>query len=310
MTVCPPEHRHGETTTCYILHKCRCAECRRGISQRESRRKKLKAYGRWVDPYVPAQPVREHVQHLRAFGFGWKRIAELSGVGNTAIASLVYGRKGASGDPRRGEVVKRIAREKAERILAVKPDIDALAAGAVIPARGTHRRVQALVAIGWSQSKLAARLGMKVANFGSMLHRQMVTVATHRAVAALFDELWDKTPPRETRPERAAYTRALRYAKARGWLPPLAWDDIDNDPVPPTPDEPVLVDEQAVELAVGGERVRLRPEERREAIRRLHALGLSDGEIATRLHANVRVVFRIRKELGLRANFDARRRVA
>ena len=24
---CPPEHRHGETSTCYCGHKCRCDAC-------------------------------------------------------------------------------------------------------------------------------------------------------------------------------------------------------------------------------------------------------------------------------------------
>lgn len=26
--VCPPSHRHGETSTCYQSHRCRCGECR------------------------------------------------------------------------------------------------------------------------------------------------------------------------------------------------------------------------------------------------------------------------------------------
>jgi hypothetical protein len=26
--VCPPEHRHGTSTTCYTGHSCRCGECK------------------------------------------------------------------------------------------------------------------------------------------------------------------------------------------------------------------------------------------------------------------------------------------
>ena len=26
--VCPPDHKHGETLTCYGKHKCRCGDCR------------------------------------------------------------------------------------------------------------------------------------------------------------------------------------------------------------------------------------------------------------------------------------------
>lgn len=27
MKICGPDHRHGETTTCYRNHGCRCADC-------------------------------------------------------------------------------------------------------------------------------------------------------------------------------------------------------------------------------------------------------------------------------------------
>lgn len=28
MKICPPEHKHGVTTTCYRHHRCRCEGCR------------------------------------------------------------------------------------------------------------------------------------------------------------------------------------------------------------------------------------------------------------------------------------------
>ena len=37
------------------------------------------AYGRW-QPYVDAQPVRDHINTLRAQGMGWKRVAEVANV--------------------------------------------------------------------------------------------------------------------------------------------------------------------------------------------------------------------------------------
>lgn len=40
-------------------------------------------------------------------------------------------------------------------------------------------------------------------NFASVLTRERVTAATARAVAALYDELWDEPPDESTR--RAAY---------------------------------------------------------------------------------------------------------
>jgi len=58
-------------------------------------------------------------------------------------------------------------------------------------------------------------------------------------MAAIYEELWDQEPPHDEWHSKAAYTRALNFAGRRGWLPPLAWDDIDTDPDPePSTDAP------------------------------------------------------------------------
>jgi hypothetical protein len=136
-----------------------------------------------------------------------------------------------------------------------------------------------------------------------------VSVRRHRAVADLFEELWDQLPPREEWRDKIAYSRALGYSAKRRWLPPLAWDDIDTDVEPPVQDEVGGIDEMAIELAMGGDRVRLSHDERREAIVRLVAVKLSDGEISERLHLADRTVWRIRQELGLAAPIGADRQV-
>lgn len=56
--------------------------------------------------------------------------------------------------------------------------------------------------------------------------------------------------------------------------------------------------------ATGGEPMNLTVSEREEAVRRLHAVGLSDGAIAERLHMAGRTALRVRHRLGLEANFD------
>lgn len=219
----------------------------------------------------------------------------------TPVRNVIWGRQDPG--PRKGEIPKRIKRENAEKILAVKPDISLLAAGASIPSRGTHRRLQALVARGWSQSKLADRLGVDRGNFGVMMQRARVSVTLHRQVEALFDDLWNKQPPRTAWRDSIAYSRTIRYARERRWLPPLAWDDIDNDAEPPLQDNGDSIDEIAVELAIQGEHVRLRPAERRECVLRLHRERWSDRRIAEQIGCTDKTVFRIREELGLEA-FD------
>lgn len=33
--MCPPDHKHGATVTCYRRHKCRCPECVTAKQERE-----------------------------------------------------------------------------------------------------------------------------------------------------------------------------------------------------------------------------------------------------------------------------------
>jgi len=307
--ICPPDHKHAATGTCYVFHKCRCDACRAGRSAAATSRNRQKAYGRYDHGLVDAAPVREHIQYLQSCGLGWKRIAEISGAGTTAIGSLIYGRKGGTSDPRKGEVIKRTTREKADRILAVKPDLSLLAAGAYISSRGVHRRVQALVARGWSQSKLSAMVGREPGNWFTMMQAPSVTVALHREFAEIYERLWNEEPPHADHRDKIAYSRSINYAAARRWLPPLAWDDIDTDVEPPAQEETVGIDEALVLLAIAGEQVRLTPEERRAAVTELNASRLNDSVIAERLHVTTRTVLRIRQELDLAAAVGADKQI-
>lgn len=301
-STCPPEHPHGNTSTCYGQHKCRCANCREGHRARSMARRKAKAYGRYVSPFVDAAPVRAHLETLVGFGMGYRRIALMSGTSTTGVRTLLEGRP--SSGPRKGQLPARTNRIKAEKILALRPDIALMAPGAFITARGTQRRLQALVAIGWPLSRLAARIGISSTNMSELMRSRKVTVRRHREVAALFDELWATPFPVTTRVSAISRRRALTMARTRRWLPPMAWDDLDTDLEPPAPDDGpyVGIDFAAVELAVtDGADIRLTVLERREAVRRLVDQHLSDPAIAAHLHIAERTVLRIRDELHLAA---------
>jgi hypothetical protein len=180
------------------------------------------AYGQW-QPYVDAEPARQHVQALRAAGLGRRRIAQLAGVPASAVAGLLYGQPGRP-------PARRLRPGTAARLLAVQPGPTARAAGTPVDAAGTQRRLQALVALGHPQATLARRLGMTRSNFGAMMRRPQVTAATARAATRLYGQLWDTPPPVGTPRARAIAAQARAHAAARGWPPPLAWDDdtIDN----------------------------------------------------------------------------------
>lgn len=229
-TRCPKDHKHADASTCFIQHQCRCTPCVDAHNARERNRTKQKAYGRFDSGLVDATPVREHILALSEYGIGYRRVAELAGVGVTGVRTLVWGRQDPG--PRFGEIPKRVTREKAEKILTVEAKVENLGARQPVPALGAHRRIQALVTRGWSLSKIARRLDMNISNFWKVVRSDRIGAGLHLRVAALYEELWDQTPPHDEWHDAAAYTRTLNYAKRKGWLPPLAWDDIDTDPQP------------------------------------------------------------------------------
>lgn len=226
---CPnTRHEHG-TRNSYVVDKCRCRDCRDAAAAYERRRAKDRAYGR--EAYVDAAPVRAHVQALQAQGMGWKRVARAAGLDESTVWKLIYG------DPARGLAPsQRVTRKTRDALLAVTLD---LAPGATIDGTGTRRRLQALVAIGWSMSELARRLGMLPSNLGATIHgRKEVTVATATKARDLYDQLWDQPAPPSGR-HGSVPVKARNLARRYGWVPPLAWDDetIDDPSATPHVDE-------------------------------------------------------------------------
>ncbi|WP_141724131.1 helix-turn-helix domain containing protein [Micromonospora carbonacea] len=261
--------------TGYKIHRCRCAGCTEANRVYVNRRNRLKVYGRW-QPMVEAEPVRQHIRTLGAAGIGWMRAADLAGVSRGCVNRLLYG--STSRPP-----CKRVRRETAAAILAVRATTDNLAPGQIVDAAGTRRRAQALAALGWSLSEQARRLGRTVGNYSQVLTASTVQLRTAWSVRDLYDELSTVTPP----PGPTA-TRTRRWAQRKGFAPPLAWDDdtIDDPSVRPDlggPDGDVI-DEVAVQRALAGERVTLTPAERDHAFRVGLARGLAVHAIGKRLH--------------------------
>jgi hypothetical protein len=90
-----------------------------------------------------------------------------------------------------------------------------------VPALGTQRRLRALAVMGWSFAEVGRRLGGTSGSCVSNLAKEpkWVYPETAEKIAALFEELC--MIPGES---KVARSRAL----AKGWAPPLAWDDIDD----------------------------------------------------------------------------------
>lgn len=175
---------------------------------------------------------------------------------------------------------------------------------AQVDATGSHRRLQALQAIGYGRKELAALLGYASPDHSS-LSELGFRPQVHREFAAQVAELYEglcMTPG----PSRSVRIRA----RNRGCQPPLAWDGVDMDD--PTAEPNVGdatsgnadddVDEVAVARAVKGTlpAAQLRREERLTAVARLVAAEITSNEIARRLHCHRKQVDRDRTTLKTR----------
>ena len=284
-------HEHGALIA-YQKDECRCLQCRAANAAATRVRNRDLTYGRW-SPLVDADLVRAHLEQLRDIGLGVPRIAYLADVSERWLRRIMNGHN--------GQLQAHVRADTARRILAVDAEHDNLAPNRKIDGTGTRRRLQALVALGWPPAWIAERLGRDRGNFRmTLLAGDEVTARTASDVATLYDELWNTRPePRNPRGERAI-ADAQAMATQRQWLTPLAWDDIDTDPEPPTPPGDALddIDEIAIELALSGRSVRLSqlpPAEQNEVVRRLTENGKSVRDIAEQLATSTRTVSRRRR---------------
>lgn len=219
-------HQHG-TNAAYKLDRCRCRPCRDASAAYERNRTRQTIYGRW-EPFIDAAPTRAHIAALRAGGLGLKRISALAGVSHSTVGKLVYGHTRDDGSHRIPS--ERIRRDTAERVLAVRADLDNLGSRRPVDGTGTRLRLRALVARGWSMSRLARELGGSWATSPGNLcvvvtGDEAVGAGTAVAVRDLYERLWNAAPPEHDQRTRIAASRARNYAALRGWLPPLALDD-------------------------------------------------------------------------------------
>lgn len=283
--VCPPDHGHAATTTCYTQHKCRCFPCRLDNAKRT-------ALCNREPQSLPPEPVAAHVAHLRAFGYTYRQIALAAGINERTPYMLAHGR------------LKFVHARVGRALLAVKPTIAHLDPGTIIPSRGLRRRVQALGTLGWTLITIAPHAGTTRERLSQSYGSEHITVRTHLQVAEAYERLWNTQPPAPDFYAGRTILRTRRKARSKGWVPPLGWDDIDNDPEPPQaePDED-SIDTIAVDLAVSeGARVQLSIPDRRAAVRQLSAIRrLPDTVIARMLLVDAKTIANDRAAMHLPA---------
>lgn len=209
-------------------HHCNCPPCRARALAYYHHRTRMIAYGRW-QPFVDAEPVREHVQMLRSYGLGVARIRVLSNT-SSSMTRLLYGMHGSPPS-------KKLRTATADRILAVRPVLDLVSPNALVDGTGTRRRLRALMAMGWPQIEMAQRSGLERNTVSEQVRAVTLTTfaSTARTVRDLYDELWDVNPTARGVEERWVKESQARAAR-KCWAPPAAWDDAYIDSPAAVPD--------------------------------------------------------------------------
>lgn len=162
-------------------------------------------------------------------------------------------------------------------------------AGLVDP-RGSRRKVRALQAIGWAMPEIARRVGSRY-GAAKIFGPARITRQLADKIDVVYRELCMTPGP----------SRKMRQiAAARGFVPPMGWDDIDNDDDPADAAERDTVpDTEVVYRLVAGKQVPARTVDRVEAVRVMRLAGDGSGTIATRLHMSTVRVTQILGRLGL-----------
>lgn len=203
MRRCPKTHKHDATQTCYYNHGCRCAKCRALMaSLREPTRLR-----------VDAARSRDLIRELTKRGVTLAGIASAAGVAQTTLRRIATGK------------TKTVLVRTEQALLEVTT-----VRVAEIPEWRVRRRLQALIAIGWTPPQLAARVGCSDDAIHKIIAGEQTYVRRKLAlpVFAVYEELQSTVPYAATSNAVAARTRAIRYAQAHNYAPPHAWDDIDN----------------------------------------------------------------------------------
>lgn len=179
----------------------KCKRCHRRAKYRGMCAVHFEAIGH--HGFVDAQPTRNRIELLRSRGYSLRGLADRTGV---TLPTLLC----------RYDKVQ-AATEAA--IMAVP--IPTLGGPGHVNAIGSRRRIQALIAIGWPQRRIAELAGIDPRALNRiLLVRARVTGDTAAVIANVYDQLWDKPGPS---------VAARRQADRLGWEPPLAWDDEDID---------------------------------------------------------------------------------
>lgn len=169
--------QHG-TRAKYVVEKCRCEPCtnaNRTYQRQRDRQARRVRYG-IEEPrpaYIDATEAHKHLLWLCSVGVGKRQVAELTGIAVTTIWNIRTGR------------ITKCRQSTADKILAVGKS--KAADGARVDAKDTWRRIDDLLAHGWTKQAIARAIGSKAKVPALQLSRSRVSAKHARAIEQLHE---------------------------------------------------------------------------------------------------------------------------
>lgn len=210
---------HGTRARYNTPHSCRCGRCKEAARRYRKRRHLNLEQGK--SRLVDAGPVKRHLIAAKLAGVSVKEIARAANVGPSVAQEAYHGQHA------------RISAETAARILAV--DIASIRANgwSLVDATGSIRRVRALSSLGWTGRDIATGLRISRPTVTRLLAGTFeVASGVRDAVTVGYRRMLTQAPPARTSRQRTDSAMTRRRAAEKGWVGPLAWEDIDNDEQP------------------------------------------------------------------------------
>jgi transcriptional regulator with XRE-family HTH domain len=209
--------------------------------RRKRRSGKVGEYMRSIGQPLLTKDIEEVQRRLRqmhlAGGMSSTAMANQSGVTRDIISALIvgvrrYDHRGPDGEL--GRVISQMRSSTIKRLLAIEyvpPRSDTNRDGARLPSHGKRRRLQALIAAGYTATFIAEQLDMGKygnRNLNMFMHgtkgKNFAFAASVFRVAQLYDKLSCARPEdHPIPPDRVKASRT--FARKHGWAPPGCWDD-------------------------------------------------------------------------------------
>lgn len=197
--------QHG-TRAKYAHDKCRCDPCvtANRTYARQLQRKKMRVQYGIEEPspaYIDASEARQHLTWLSSVGVGKRRISELTGIATTTIWKIRSGR------------LTKCRQSTSDKILGVGRS--RAADGAQVDAKATWKRIDDLLANGWTKTAIARALGSKAKVPALQLSPTQVTAKHARAIEQLHETaLMRALQDRRIATERRNHYRQLQREAA------------------------------------------------------------------------------------------------